>query len=79
MIIKYQGPGVVPSPFYIKTIDGIPPIGAILCSSEFLDDIKLQVLSVEWRYRYTFFGAKLEAHVLVKQLPTQEELADEWL
>lgn len=79
MIIKHRGPGVVPEPFSIKAIDGPPPVGAILANASFPDDIRLEVLSVDWTYRYTLFGCRLEAVVLVKQLPTQAELAEEAL
>ena len=79
MIIKHKGPGVVPDPYRVKAVDGPPPVGAILSNASCPNDIRLEVVSVDWTYNYGFFGCRLEAVVLVKRLPTQAELAEDAL
>lgn len=77
MIVQHRGPGVVPKPYRVKAVDGLPPVGAVLSNAALPSDVRLEVVAVDWTYRFTLFGCRLEAVVTVNQLPTQEELVDD--
>ncbi len=77
MIIEHQTVGVPVQPYRMKAVDGVPPVGAILRNANWPDDIQLKVVSVDWRYRFGFFGSKLEAYVKVIELASQEEKEEE--
>lgn len=74
MVIIQMGPGVVPDPWSVKTIDGAPRKGEIITDGGYT----YEVAEVRWVQSYPVLGrATLEAHVRVRRLPTPEGIADQ--